>query len=79
MIWNIPTQDDDGNSAGQAVELIDEKEVTQIMDFLAEIGAEAKPKFLKYMGVEKIEDISSVSFGKAISALEAGLKQKAKK
>ena len=79
MIWNIPTQDDDGNSAGQAVELIDEKEVTQIMDFLAEIGAEAKPKFLKYMGVEKIEDIIKVNFGKAISALEAGLKQKAKK
>ena len=79
MIWNIPTQDDDGNGAGQVVEIINEKEVTQIMDFLAEIGPESKPKFLKYMGVEKIEDITKVSFGKAISALEAGLKQKAKK
>jgi hypothetical protein len=28
------------------------------------------------MGVEKIEDIIKVNFGKAISALEAGLKQK---
>ena len=76
MIWNIPTQDDDGNNAGKLVELIDEKEKSQIVDFLAEIGTGAEAKFLKYMGVEKIEDITKSNFTKAISALEAGLKQK---
>jgi len=76
MVWNIPTQDDDGNSAGKAVELIDEKEKSQIVDFLAEIGKGSEPKFLKYMSVEKIEDITKPNFAKAISALEAGLKQK---
>jgi hypothetical protein len=76
MIWNIPTQDDDGNSAGQVVELIGEKEISQIVDFLAEIGTGAEAKFLKYMGVEKIEDINKSNFAKAISALQAGLKMK---
>jgi hypothetical protein len=79
MIWNIPTQDDDGNSAGKVVELIDEKEKSQIVDFLAEIGKGAEPKFLKYMGVGKIEEITKANFSKAISALEAGLKQKGNK
>ena len=41
MVWNIPTKDDDGNAAGAPVELIGEKEISQITDFFSEIG----PKF----------------------------------
>ena len=77
-LTGLATEDMD-DDAGKPVELIDEKERGQIVDFLAEIGKGAEPKFLKYMGVEKIEDITKASFTKAISALEAGLKQKAKK
>ena len=66
--------DDDGKSV--EIELLDEKEKSQIVDFLAEIGKGAEPKFLKYMGVEKVEEITKPNFAKAISALEAGLKQK---
>ena len=76
MIWNIPTQDDDGNGAGKPVELIDEKQLSQIIDFLAEIGKGSEAKFLKYMGVTKLEEITKDNFAKAISALDAGLKQK---
>lgn len=66
--------DDDGKAA--EVELIDEKEISQITDFLSEIGGTSKGQFLKYMAIEKIEDISKPNFAKAIAALEAGLKQK---
>lgn len=69
-------QEDDGVAAGKPVELIDEKQISQITDFLSEIGGKAKEKFLKYMVVEKLEDITKDNFPKAISALEVGLKQK---
>lgn len=65
--------DDDGQAVS---EVIDDKQKSQIVDFLAEIGKGSEAKFLKYMGVEKIEDITKVNFAKAISALEVGLKQK---
>jgi len=71
--------DDDGRAAGAPVELIDEKQLSKILDFFSELGEKAKPKFLKYMNVEKFEDITKTNFAKAISALEAGLKLKGKK
>ena len=58
------------------VEHIDEKQLGQIVDFLSKFRKENQPKFLKYMGVEKLEDIKKSDFQKAVSALEAGIKQK---
>lgn len=78
-LTGLATSDMDDDGKGAEVELIDEKEKSQIVDFLAEIGKGAEPKFLKYMGVEKVEEITKPNFAKAISALEAGLKQKSGK
>jgi len=80
MIWNIPTSDDDGNAASKPIEFIDEKQISQITDYLSEIGTENTPKFLKYLGVEKIENISKSDFPKVLASLKSALdKKKGKK
>ena len=79
MIWNIPTQDDDGNGAAKpvkAVEYINEKQLGQLLDYFAILGDKAKPQFLKYMNLDKFENMAKDDFAKAISALEAARKQK---
>jgi len=74
MIWNIPTQDDnDGNNG--AVEYISEAEGNKIMDMVTEISADLS-KFLAYMKVEKLEEISKSDYNKAITALENAKKKK---
>jgi hypothetical protein len=70
MIWNIPTQDDDGNNAGKPVELIDEKQLNQILDSINELGADLK-QFLTYMKLEKVEDMLKSDFPKAMAAIDA--------
>jgi len=76
LIDDTKDADTKDNVSDVSPEHIDEKQISQIVDFLAEIGTGAEAKFLKYMGVEKIEDITKPNFAKAIKALEAGLKQK---
>jgi len=67
-------QDDDGISS-EAV-FIDEKQKSQIVDYIAGCQIDEK-KFLKFMKVESIDKITVGDFPKAIAALEA--KRKAKK
>ena len=75
MIWNIPTQDDnDGNNG--AVEYINEKQQGTILDMLTTLSdtvpgrEEANKRFLVYMGVGKLEEISTKDYQKAITGIK---------
>ncbi len=64
-------QDDDGQAAG--TELIDENQLSQLCDLLDnEVGGKKvnKASFLKYLKVEKLEDLSKADFPKALVALQ---------
>jgi len=61
-------QDDDGNAAGAPVEYINDKQLSTIMDLINAKEAD-ETRFCEYMKVEKVEDILSGDFNKAIIAL----------
>ncbi len=69
MIWNIPTQDNDGQSATGLVEYITEKQVKQIQDLAVELKIDNK-LFLSYMGLESLERMPKGDFKKAMTAIE---------
>lgn len=50
--------------------LIDERQISQIMDFIDRKGID-QSKFLKYMACESIETIPAEAFNKAIASLQA--------
>ena len=64
-------EDDDGMQA--AMQPIDEKQVSKIIDLIADIMDHGQAfndaGFLKLMGVKRIEDITAGDFQKAVSAL----------
>ena len=66
--------DDDGKAAGPA-EYIDDKQKSQILDFLNNYDLK-EAKLLKYMKVESVDKILKADFNKAITALEASAKKK---
>lgn len=57
------------NGNGGAVEYIDEKQQSQILDYIAEYGIDMT-KFLAFMKVSKIVEITKADFQKAIVALQ---------
>jgi hypothetical protein len=65
-LLNITSRGEDNNGAGAK---ITEDQVANIESLLDETKAD-RPKFLKYMAVEKISDISEASYKNAIAALE---------
>ena len=70
MIWNIATQDEDGNSP------VSDKISAEQVDFLkkkiVEAGVEGKEgPLLKFLGIEKLEDLKPSDFQKAVAALNA--------
>jgi hypothetical protein len=58
-------EDDDGSSTGT----ISEEQVGQLRSLIVEVAADI-PKFCRYMKVERIEDIRSKDFDRAVTALE---------
>jgi hypothetical protein len=71
MIFNVATQDDDGNAAGQRMregETIDE---AQLADLQGRVGDANVPAFLKALGVvgEKLDDIPVGMYQRARSLL----------
>ena len=68
--------DDDGRAAS-GVELIDDKQKNTILDNIADLNADLGV-FLKYMKLEKLEDMLKSDFPKAMAAIDAKRK-KAKK
>lgn len=67
-------EDDDA----QSLTAIDEKEVEIIKSSLTDVGAD-EAKFLEFMGVEKVEDISKKDLAKATNMITAKRKAKEKK
>jgi len=66
-------QDDDGQSS--EIEYIDEKQLSQLRDFIDNDNVNL-PKFLEYMGLEELEKMPKGSFQKALSALQQKRKEK---
>jgi hypothetical protein len=62
--------DDDGIAAGKPVELIDDKQINQILDSIAELNADLN-QFLIYMKLAKLEDMTKADFPKAMVAIDA--------
>ena len=69
MIFDIATEDDDGNRAGNGAVISDEQ-ATDLLNLINEVGAD-KAKFLAYMRVDSIADIPVAKLGGAIAKLEA--------
>jgi hypothetical protein len=67
-------QDDDGIGAQTSQETIDEKQVATICDYITAYGVNTE-KFLKYLGVEALEDVLKVNYQKAINAIKAKKKK----
>jgi hypothetical protein len=68
MFFNLieAGEDDDGNGGSSAISEEQARDLNALMD---EVKAD-RPRFLKYMGVEKTEDILERDHRKAITALE---------
>lgn len=62
-------QDDDGCATGEPVESIDAKQMSQIMDYLAELNV-PEAKFCAFLKVANIESIPKCKFQQAITVLE---------
>lgn len=79
MIWNIPRKDDDGNLAGAVpAEVIDEKQLSQLLDMLNSLNGDPKvnlKSFLAYLKLEKLEDMRKSDYQKAIVAIEKKQKE----
>jgi len=72
--------DDDGRGSAPA-ELIDKKQLSQLLDILSEIKGdplENLQKFRVYLKLEKLEDMLKTDFQKAVNALEAKRKAQGK-
>ena len=76
MIWNIPTQDDDGNAAGkhpatnpvEAVEYISDKERSQIIDCLVVLKRTEK-SFCALMKIPDLEKLPKAKFDIAMKTI----------
>ena len=76
MIFNVAVgeEDVDGNDVGPVATITDAQEI-QINDMLEATGSD-KAKFLKWLKVEKVSDISAKSFDSVMATLKA--KERAK-
>jgi hypothetical protein len=72
------TTDNRNGQVTAPVEFIDEKEQSQILDYIADLGVDMT-KFLAYAKVSKIVEITKTDFPKIIAALEAKRKMQGNK
>lgn len=71
MIFNLAVgEDDDGNAANETGEVISVAQVDELKALIVEVGADI-PRFLKYIGVESLQDIRAKDFKRARAALES--------
>lgn len=70
-------QDDDGKASGP-VEHINKQQEKQILDAVVEVGID-KQMFLDYMKIETLKKMPKAEFQKAMNAIDAARKRKAKK
>lgn len=78
--FGVPSDDDDGNAASAAppppVVLISMDQATQLDDMIKEVRAD-RAGFLRYLKVEKLEDLPAAHFEHAVKKLEAKRAQEA--
>jgi len=70
-------QDDDGQATGKPLEFIDEKEKSQIVDYLAELGI-PETRVLKFAKITKLEELPKEKFTQIITDLKLKLEAKKK-
>jgi len=68
-LTGLATYEQDNDAKDISVEFINEKQLNNIVDLLAELEVDQE-KFGKFMKVEKLEDIPATDYQKAIVALE---------
>lgn len=69
MIFNVSIGEDD-NDGNDDAEHLGEGQIADLMALAEEVKAD-RVKFLKYMGVEKLADIQTKDYSRAVKALEA--------
>jgi hypothetical protein len=81
LIFNLPVKgqrnDDDGNAASGAPKTINAAQLKRIKALIVSSKADTV-RFLEYMAVEKVEDILTKDFNKALDMLDRKVKANAK-
>jgi hypothetical protein len=67
---NIVCTDDVDDDGGSCFDPISEQQEVELIELIEAKGAD-KPRFLKWMGVEKLSDIAASDFDKAVTALRS--------
>lgn len=77
MLGLVTENDDDGNKASEKPQVvtINQNQLTTLQNMMMEAQAD-EVAFLKYYGIEKLEDLPSASFMNAKSGLEKKIAQK---
>ena len=75
MIFDVKTTDDDGNAAGS--QTVTDEQIVELQTLIANAGAD-KPRFLKFLKLERLEDLPAERFGYAKQALFAKQKEASK-
>ena len=79
MIFDVKTTDDDGNSAGKPIShAITDEQVAELQTLALNVEADM-PKFLDFLGVDKLADIPADRFDHAKGALKAKQRAEVKK
>lgn len=68
-LLNIVTVDEDNDGNGATAEPITDDQVAHIENLVQDTGADLR-RFLKYMGVERLADIRTTDYRKAVDALQ---------
>lgn len=76
MIFNVVVADEDDDGNAVAVTNLSPDQVATLQDHLAKLSAEEEQNFLNWIGFSKLADIPGKDYGKALSALQAKVRQK---
>ncbi len=66
----LATSDMDNDGSGEDVEKISDKELSNLLDLVVAVES-TEGKLLKYMGLEKLEDMPKSEYQRAVAGLEA--------
>lgn len=76
LIFDIATEDDDGNASSKPAELITEDQVMALRDLL-ETANRDEAKFCQYVGVNALQDIWAENYDKCIAMIQRTMKASA--
>jgi hypothetical protein len=71
MIFNLSTgEDDDGNSAANPADTIDDEQIGTLTELIESVGAD-KAKFLRFFKIEQLAELPAKRFNEAVNMLNA--------